>query len=100
MREARRVRHTIVVMTDRIDARAIAITGFADAFESPCVRWSHRKARRPVAVDTLAGNVLQDRLGEPDVGQKFPTLLFRRAKVRESVACQLVARVRDTPYQV
>ena len=60
IREARRLRHAIVVMLNRIDTRAISIAGLGDSVEGPEIVAADREAGRPIAHHRDASNVLKD----------------------------------------
>ena len=100
VRESRRVRHAVVIVANRIDARAVAISGLVDAVECPRVARPDREARRAVAADAATRNILQHGLRESDIGQEFAALLLGRAQVRKAMAGKLVTGIGDPADQV
>src|SRR5215469_15977602 len=99
MCEARGIRQPVMVVANRIDARAIAVSRFCDAVDRPRTLRTHRKAWGAISNHILASDVFQHRLGQLDIRQKLSLLLFGRATVREAVARQFVPRLRDAAYQ-
>jgi hypothetical protein len=67
VREARRVGHAVVVVPDRVDARAVAVAGARQRVEGPQVACADGKARRAVALHRLTGEVFEQLLGAVDV---------------------------------
>src|SRR6185312_8569014 len=98
VREARRIGHAVVIVPDRVDARAVAIARVADGVERPEVRGPDREARRAIALHLTAGEVLEDELGELDVGEEELGTLLGRAAMAIAVARELVTAVDDAPH--
>ena len=62
-REAGRSRHTVQIMAHRVDAGAVAMAGLLQDVQGPEVVGADGVARRPVADNGHAANVLQQLAG-------------------------------------
>src|SRR5439155_7749713 len=60
VRKARRIGHAVMIVTNRIHARAVSIARFGHAVERPLVSATDREARRAIAMDSMAGDVLEN----------------------------------------
>src|SRR5262249_2566721 len=96
--ESRRIRCAVVIVPDRIDARAVAIAGPADALECPGRVASDREARRTVAFHFDIGDGLEADLRKLDVREERLGRLPARAPVRKAVARELVSRAYDRAH--
>src|SRR5205807_10105424 len=99
IREARRVGHAVMIVADRVDARAVAITRFGDAVECPQVAAAYREARRAIALHLDPAEILKQELGARDVLEELGAALIGRPLVAVAVARELVARVQDAAYE-
>ena len=70
MRKARRIRHAVVVVANRVDAGAVAIARTFETIEGPQVVLADRETGRAVTLDLVARQILEDQLGEIDVGEE------------------------------
>src|SRR5438552_11550411 len=97
MRESRRIRYAVMIVAYRIDAGAISVPRLDHAIERPSLVVADGKARRAVPIDLLAGDVLQNCFGEPDVGKKRIPSLLACTLMPEAVACHFMPRDLDSP---
>src|SRR5450759_917641 len=91
MRESRRVWDAIMIVADRIDARAVAIASLTDAFGGPRVGGTDRKAGRAVAFDRVPRNIFDYCFGQANVGKELVAPLLRDTLVRKTMTRKLVA---------
>ena len=99
MRVARGIRHPIVVMANRIDARTVEIARSLKTFEGPHVGMSYGETGGPVSLDFLAGQVFENQLGQVDVGKKCGFALVCGPFMTVPVACNFVPRSGYALYQ-
>src|SRR5689334_7541470 len=55
MSESRRIGNTVVIVADRIEARAVTVPGVRNVVECPFIRRVDREARGPVAKHLASG---------------------------------------------
>src|SRR5690242_19692802 len=99
VREPRRIRYSIVVVANWIEARAVAIPRPGDAIEGPGIGGPDREARRPIALDHSPRHVLDYGLRQADVREELALLLFGRALMSETMARDFVTCVTDATNQ-
>src|SRR5215813_6404284 len=98
-RKTRRLGHAVVIVPDRIDARAVAIARFAQACERPLVFAADGEAGSPVALYLDASDVLQQLLGLLDIARELLAVLIGRPLMGVTMARQFVALIDDPPHQ-
>src|SRR5690606_23374052 len=87
-----------MVMSDRIEARAVVVAGLAQDAMRPRRALVDRPARRTITADRDPGHVLEQLLRRGDVLAKRLRRLSPDADVLHPVARDLVALVGDTPH--
>src|SRR5206468_3331371 len=95
VRETRRIGHSVVIVANRVEARAIAIARVNHRVERPAVAIANRKAWRAIAAHFTSRDVFEHGLCKTDVGQKSWLGLLGGALVRESVTCDFMAAIGD-----
>src|SRR5215472_19237253 len=89
----------VVIVADRVQARAVAVARARDAAKGPRVGGANREAWRSVSLHGPRGHVLDHGLGQTDVGEELALFLLGRAMMREAMACELVPRLCDATNQ-
>jgi hypothetical protein len=100
VREARRIRHAVVIMANRVDARTVAVTGTFETVESPEIAFANRKTRRPVAPDFLTRDIFQQLLGRSTSAEKVGFGQITGTLMTVAVTGQFVAIVDDPPHEM
>ncbi len=90
-----RARRAVVIVTNRVDARAVPVSGVGNALECPLVAGPDREAGRAITLDLTPRDVLQHGLGKADVGEEFPIPLIGGAAVLVPVTRKFVSVVDD-----
>ena len=100
VREARRIGHAVVVVADRVDARAVAIARTRQTVERPQIARPDGKARCPVAGHLGAGQVFEHALGARDVGQERRPAEVAGAFMAIAMAGHFVPLADNAPHQL
>lgn len=98
MRESRCVWHAVVIVGDRKDARAVAMTDVGDDFVCPRIGAADREARRPVPGHSNPAGLLEHVSRMHEIGTELLGRLIARSLVRVSVAGELVSSVDDPSH--
>ena len=96
---ARRIGHAIVVMLDRINAGAVAITCLGQTIKRPQIAFTNRKAGGPITLDLNATNIFQQFLGRNDVLLECRFTQVTGAFMAKAMACEFMARFHNRAHQ-